>query len=88
VAFTPTDKHKRNLKQFFKRISRGDHLFAWEPRGDWKPDELRSLCEELNLIHCVDPFKDAATHGEIRYYQLHGITGYQYRFTDADLEKL
>jgi uncharacterized protein YecE (DUF72 family) len=88
ASFTPTATHKRNLRNFFKNISRRDYRFAWEPRGDWTPEEIRALCEELDLIHCVDPFKGAATHGVIRYYRLHGITGYQYRFTDDDLEKL
>jgi len=88
ATFTPTEAHKRNLKQFFKRISGKGFRFAWEPRGEWKPDEVKALCEELDLIHCVDPFKSAPAWGKIRYYRLHGITGYPYRFTDDDLGKL
>ncbi len=88
AAFTPTVQHKRNLKAFFTKIPRKEYRFAWEPRGDWRHEEVRILCQELNLLHCVDPFKDAATFGEIRYYRLHGITGYRYQFTDADLQKL
>jgi uncharacterized protein YecE (DUF72 family) len=88
AAFTPTPRNKRNLRRFFEKIPRRGHRFAWEPRGDWRAEEVRRLCEELGLIHCVDPFKAAATHGKIRYYRLHGITGYRYRFTDADLGRL
>jgi uncharacterized protein YecE (DUF72 family) len=88
ASFAPTAVHKRNLRSFFKKIPRRGYLFAWEPRGDWTPDGVKALCEELDLTHCVDPFKNAATHGRIRYYRLHGITGYGYRFTDDDLGAL
>jgi uncharacterized protein YecE (DUF72 family) len=36
----------------------------------------------------VDPFRSESQHGEIQYFRLHGITGYQYRYTDEDLKKL
>jgi len=87
-AFTPSEEHKSNLRNFFKKIRRDDFVFAWEPRGGWKPDEIRSLCAELDLVHCVDPFKSEATWGEIRYFRLHGVTGYRYQFSDEDLKRL
>lgn len=45
AAFTPTGEHKRNLRQFFKRISRREYLFAWEPRGAMLEDARRFLQE-------------------------------------------
>lgn len=88
ASFKPTAENKQNLRSFFQTVSRTDLLFAWEPRGDWKPEEVRTLCEELHLIHCVDPFKGTATWGKIRYFRLHGVTGYRYQFTDEDLQNL
>lgn len=40
------------------------------------------------MIHGVDPFKNAPSFGEIRYFRIHGITGYRYRFSERDLEAL
>ena len=52
------------------------------------PDVVRSLCQELDLIHMVDPLKEAPLHGAIRYYRLHGLTGYRYVHTEQDLQQL
>ncbi|GAB6182837.1 hypothetical protein [Thermodesulfovibrio hydrogeniphilus] len=43
------------MVQFFKSIKRGNFIFAWEPRGKWNDNLIKSLCEELELIHTVDP---------------------------------
>lgn len=88
ARFTPTEEHVTNVRLFFSRIARGSFLTAWEPRGDWPDDLVASLCEELNLIHCVDPFTKGTTTREIAYFRLHGRTGYRYRYTDADLREL
>ncbi len=88
ARFTPTDEHVANLRAFFEQAQRDGLLFAWEPRGEW-PDELvRELCRELDLIHCVDPFRGLPVHGAPAYFRLHGLTGYRYRYTDDDLDRL
>jgi uncharacterized protein YecE (DUF72 family) len=84
-SFTPTTEHISNLKHFFSTIQRGDFLLVWEPRGNWKPIEIKGLCMELNLVHGVDPFKNEPLYGKMRYFRLHGKTGYSYRFTEEDL---
>ena len=84
-SFTPTFEHKANLRSFFSTINRGNFLLVWEPRGDWKPAEIKELCAELNLVHGVDPFKDKPSHGRLKYFRLHGKTGYSYHFTEEDL---
>jgi uncharacterized protein YecE (DUF72 family) len=33
-------------------------------------------------------YRSESQHGEIQYFRLHGIAGYQYRYTDGDLEHL
>jgi uncharacterized protein YecE (DUF72 family) len=87
-SFKPTPQHVANLRAFFQRIDRGTLLLAWEPRGPWPPELTRSLCEELRLIHCVDPFVAEAVYGSPRYFRLHGRGGYRYRYTDDDLRTL
>lgn len=87
-SFTPAPEHIANLYRFFTTIDRTGWQAAWEPRGAWASDTIRGLCRELDLIHVVDPLKETALHGAIRYYRLHGVTGYRYVHTDQDLECL
>lgn len=61
---------------------------VWEPRGLWSGDEVQELCRDLDLTHGVDPFKAASQFGEVRYFRIHGITGYRYRFSVKDLQDL
>jgi len=88
ASFKPTDENKRNLKKFFSSIKRENLIFAWEPRGKWDEKEIEPLCRELSLIHVVDPFVSRTVYGRIRYYRLHGIGGYRYKYTIEDLQKL
>lgn len=87
-SFLPTSQNIRNLSSFFKQTER-DRLLAWEPRGDdWRPELIRALCADNNLIHCVDPFQSDPVFGESLYWRLHGKSGYRYRYTDEDLALL
>ena len=86
--FTPTPEHVANLRTFFSSIDRTGWRAAWEPRGAWTPDLVRGLCEDLDLIHVVDPLKETPLYGAIRYFRLHGLTGYRYVHTDQDLQRL
>jgi uncharacterized protein YecE (DUF72 family) len=88
VSFRPTKEHVADLRAFFAGIDREGLQPAWEPRGAWPNRLVRDLCRELGLVHCVDPFQSEAQHGEIQYFRLHGVTGYQYRYTVDDLERL
>jgi uncharacterized protein YecE (DUF72 family) len=74
-----------NLRQFFSRIERAGLVAAWEPRGDWPPELIRDLCAELDLVHVVDPLKQPPESEGLRYFRLHGVTGYRYLHTDQDL---
>lgn len=85
ASFEPTTENKHNLMKFFSSVKRDKYLFAWEPRGKWNDNEVKTTCRELNLVHCVDPFKSKSTFGKIRYYRLHGIGGYRYKYTQEDL---
>jgi uncharacterized protein YecE (DUF72 family) len=88
ASFTPNEPHLAHLRRFFRTVPRDGLHFAWEPRGGWPEDLVRGLCQELDLVHCTDPFVAESLHGPFRYYRLHGRGGYRYRYTDADLQEL
>ena len=88
ASFRPTKQNAANMREFFSRIDRVDFRLVWEPRGLWPHELIIQLCEELQLIHCVDPFKNKPLYGDFHYFRLHGITGYAYRYTDGDLLRL
>ncbi len=77
ASFTPERRNKKNISRFFRSIDRKGLTFAWEPRGEWSETDIKEICQELDLIHCVDPFKFAPVHGRIRYFRLHGPNGYR-----------
>jgi uncharacterized protein YecE (DUF72 family) len=88
ASFRPTEQNVSNMREFFTKMERGDFRFAWEPRGSWPDDLVHRLCSELELIHCVDPFKKKPQYGDLQYFRLHGITGYAYHYSDSDLNEL
>ncbi|MDR7595090.1 MAG: DUF72 domain-containing protein [Armatimonadota bacterium] len=88
ASFTPTSVHVANLERFFRTAPRDGLQFAWEPRGDWPGELVRRLCQELDLVHCTDPFVARSVFGHFRYYRLHGRGGYRYRYTEEDLREL
>ena len=88
ASFRPTKDNVKNMREFFGRIDRAGLRFAWEPRGVWPEELVFQLCQGLKLIHCVDPFKNKPLFGDVRYFRLHGITGYAYRYSDEDLQRL
>lgn len=88
ARFTPTSEHIAAMRAFFEQVERGGLTFAWEPRGEWPQDLVAALCRELDLIHCVDPFVHLPVTEEIAYFRLHGIGGYRYRYSDADLRQV
>ncbi|MCX7765380.1 MAG: DUF72 domain-containing protein, partial [Candidatus Sumerlaeia bacterium] len=88
ASFTPTAQNLSNLRKFFTQIERTGLICVWEPRGNWDASLTQELCKELQLVHCVDPFKADSTAGEIVYYRLHGITGYRYKYTAEELQQL
>jgi uncharacterized protein YecE (DUF72 family) len=85
-SFLPTAENLLNFSAFFRQLERPGFRVAWEPRGEgWTEDIVRELCVEYDLIHCVDPFEGRSVHGTPRYWRLHGLGSYSYRYTDEDL---
>ena len=88
ASFRPERENINNLRSFFSRVKRDEFQFAWEPRGEWNDDLVGQLCGELDLIHCVDPFKAEQCRKGAIYWRLHGRGGYSYRYSDEDLAEL
>ena len=88
ASFRPSDENLDRMKEFFGAIKGRKFTFAWEPRGAWDAQRVAGLCRELDLVHCVDPFKNEPVHGRIRYFRLHGRGGYRYSYTEEDLVAL
>lgn len=88
ASFKPTNENRDRMYEFFNRIERTGLTCIWEPRGEWQDNDIAALCSELNLIHCVDPFKAECVTDGLRYYRLHGIGGYRHKYTDEELTSL
>jgi uncharacterized protein YecE (DUF72 family) len=90
ASFAPTDEHVENLRRFFARARREakDLVLAWEPRGPWADSLVDAICAQLHLLHVVDPFVRRPLTTGSHYFRLHGIGGYKYSYTDADLDRL
>ncbi|RLI78340.1 DUF72 domain-containing protein [Archaeoglobales archaeon] len=68
-SFKESKENMKNMKEFFNSIE--GYMFVWEPR-DWSDEAIKKVCEELNLVHCVDPFVAKPLYGDVRYFRLHG----------------
>jgi len=88
ASFTPNNENIDRLRTFFTSIHREGITCLWEPRGQWPADQIRALCRELDLRHCVDPFVSECVTQGLRYYRLHGIGGYGHRYSDQELVHL
>ena len=92
--FKETAENIRNLRQFFRTIApdRKGITMVWEERGGWDRRTVAKLCEELELVHGVDPFAAEPVTSGVAYFRLHGKPPgdqmYRYTYTDADLQQL
>lgn len=90
ASFKPTEANLQNMRVFFSSIERsGNRLLCWEPRGKgWTNEVVVRLCEELDLVHVVDPFVSRSVTSWNFYYRLHGRTGWRHNFELTELETL
>ncbi len=88
ASFTPTPAHADDMRAFFAAAPREGLVFVWEPRGAWPDALVCELCETLDLVHGVDPFKRLALTPAPAYFRLHGVRGYRSRHDDGDLARL
>lgn len=64
-SFTPTAANRRALTTFFERCVRGRSLI-WNPTGLWADDDVLSICRDLSLVPCWEPFGDGEHHTQGR----------------------
>ena len=97
ASFKATKENVTNLKKFFSGVRReisdaspsaGKLNLCWEPRGDWDPKMVKSICNELDLWHAVDPFTTRTVTPEKIYFRLHGKKGWRYEYDDEELREL
>jgi uncharacterized protein YecE (DUF72 family) len=96
TSFNSSAENISKIKRFFGSIAEENLSLAWEPRGNWcdSPSLIKELCEEYDLIHCVDPFRNepvAFGKRKIAYFRLHGFgkpSMYNYSFSDKELDNL
>lgn len=91
-SFDASPIHEANLHDFLSSIDRGGLTLAWEPRGDWRehPDRVAAIAADHDLVHVVDPFRDAPQDDTATaYLRLHGLNedryDYDYDYSDAEL---
>lgn len=88
ASFRPEPRNLQNLQRFFSEIKRGQLKLAWEPRGEWPSDLVAGLCQELELLRCINPFEIDPSAMRAPYWRLHGKGGYSYRYSEDDLDDL
>ncbi|MFA3783982.1 DUF72 domain-containing protein [Melioribacteraceae bacterium 4301-Me] len=75
-SFKPNGTNMKNITTFFDSIgNKNKFTFIWEVRGNWNNNEIKEICKELNLIHCIDPLSpqlNKPVHGKFNYYRIHG----------------
>lgn len=88
ARFTDCPENAENMKLFFTRLDRDAFIFVWEPRGEWSNKSIIALCNDLDLIHCVDPLDKPPLCGKIKYFRLHGGPRYRHRYSDEELKQI
>ncbi len=87
-SFRPSERHMKDLKEFFKKIERSSFTFIWEPRGQWGRKEVEEVSKRSDIIPCLDPYDDPLPERDLVYVRLHGRTGYRYNYSEDDLKQL
>lgn len=91
ASFTPIPSNLEAVYAFFES-HRTPAVRAWEPRGPWPTHVVEKICEDVGLVHAVDPFAAEPATSGLAYFRLHGRppgpVAYRYTYTDADLGRL
>ena len=89
ASFRETDENTEAMRRFFATIGREAGVrYLWEPRGPWSDATVRALCDDLDLVHAVDPFIRPSLTPERIYWRLHGNKSHYATYSDAELEQL
>ena len=88
ASFTPDRENVQRMRGFFNRIARPKARLLWEPRGAaWVAQRALALalCDELDLVHVVDPFVTPPEPQRPVYWRLHGISGARHSYSEDEL---
>ncbi|MFN4182097.1 MAG: DUF72 domain-containing protein, partial [bacterium] len=88
ASFVLNSENKEHIRKFFTLVNHEDFHFVWEPRGNFDLADVLMLCEELDLIPCLDPFMHPIPAQKLFYIRLHGREGSKYRYTEDDFAHL
>lgn len=98
ASFKPDESNKKNIFDFFNLISNSsiNFQFIWEVRGSWSLKEIKEICSELKLIHCVDPlspYLNKSVYGKFNYFRIHGSyegkrINYNHKINSEEKEKI
>jgi uncharacterized protein YecE (DUF72 family) len=91
ASFRPEPENIDNMRRFFAGIEKErppNVTLLWEPRGDWPDETVRALCEELRLVHAVDPFVRPSLTPELTYWRFHGLNDHYRSYTDDELDRI
>jgi len=88
AKFTPSTENIENMRYFLTNIDREDFIFVWEPLGGWSYNVITALCQDLDLVYCVDPLESKSAYGKLKYFRLHGGRDYRHQYSDDELARL
>ena len=89
ASFRPTPENIANMRRFFETLDRPEGVnLLWEPRGEWPDDLVLGLCNELSLVHTVDPFLRPTLTPELTYWRFHGLNDHYRAYTDDELDRI
>jgi uncharacterized protein YecE (DUF72 family) len=88
ASFTPEPTNIAQMRRFFTSVERRNLKLLWEPRGNWPDGLVLSLCEELDLVHVVDPLLARSVTPDFVYFRLHGGKDFKHVFSDEELLKV
>jgi uncharacterized protein YecE (DUF72 family) len=87
-SFTPTQQHLDQMRKFFSGIRRNGLRLLWEPPTDCPEELVKSLCEELDLVHVVDPFFTRSVTPDRIYFRLRGCRNGDGHYSEKQLREL
>ena len=94
ASLRPSEEAFRDVEAFFDAVSREGFQLVWETRGSaWEEpearDRLRGLLDRFGVVHVTDPLKlMPASVSDVAYFRLHGLPGYNLRYSYRNAELL